>query len=113
MTMTTELGEPASRQLRATALEKLDNAVCTALADVEGDEARRAIEEALAACTEAGAAVAPSVLGCVEAADEHLRYRERMEARMLLTVAHRLLSRARPPMMVPGPSTPGDSLLGR
>ncbi|MDX3660319.1 hypothetical protein PV646_23710 [Streptomyces sp. ID05-26A] len=113
MTMTTELDEPSSRQRRATALEKLDNAVCTALADVEGDDARLGLEEALAACTEVGAALAPSVLGCVEAAEEHLRHRERMEARMLLTVAHRLLSRVRPPIVVPGPATPGDSLLRR
>ncbi|MGW6441944.1 hypothetical protein [Lentzea sp. NPDC055074] len=112
MTVTTELDQPSSRQQRATALEKLDNAVCIALANVEGDDARKGLEEALTVCAEAGAAVAPSVLGCVEAAGEHLRYRERMEARMLLTVAHRLLSR-RPSVVVPGPSAPGDTIIRR
>ena len=91
--MTTELDEPASRQVRATALEKLDNAVCSALAGVDADDARRGLQEALAACTAADATVSPQVMGCVEAVDEHLRYGERMEARTLLTVAHRLLSR--------------------
>jgi hypothetical protein len=113
MTMTTELDEPSSWQQRATALEKLDNAVCTALAGVDADEARRCLKEALAACSTAHATVSPQVMGCVEAAGEHLRYGERMEARMLLTVAHRLLSRVSRSMVVPPPSTPGDVVLGR
>ena len=113
MTVATELDDTSLRHLRTTAVQKLDNAVCTALANVEGDAARRGIKEALAACTEAGAVVPPQVLGCVTAADEHLRYGERMEARMLLTVAHRLLSRVQTPMVVPEPSTPGDVVLGR
>lgn len=113
MTMTTELDEPSSRHQRATALEKLDNAVCTALADVDPDKARQGLEEAVAVCSAAHAAVSPQVVGCVEAAGEHLRYGERMEARMLLTVAHRLLSRFSSSMAVPAPSTPGDVVLGR
>ncbi|MET9229173.1 hypothetical protein [Lentzea sp. NPDC003310] len=111
--MSTELDRPSSRQQRATALEKLDNAVCTALAGVEEDEARRGLKTALATCADADAAVSPQVMGCVEAADEHLRYGERMEARMLLTVAHRLLSRASRATVVPPPTTPGDVVLGR
>jgi len=111
MTVTTELDETSLQHLRTTAVQKLDNAVCTALADVEGG--RRGLDEALAACTQAGAVVSPQVMGCVEAAGDHLRYGERMEARMLLTVAHRLLSRAHPPMVLPEPSTPGDVVLGR
>ncbi|SDJ53837.1 hypothetical protein SAMN04488074_102319 [Lentzea albidocapillata subsp. violacea] len=103
--MTTELDEPSSRQQRAIALEKLDNAVCTALAGIDEDEARRSLQEALEACS---TVVPPQVMGCVEAAGEHLRYGERMEARMLLTLAHRLLSRVSRPMAVPAPSTPGD-----
>ncbi|MFD4669249.1 hypothetical protein ACFWNN_05890 [Lentzea sp. NPDC058450] len=91
--MTTELDEPASRQVRATALENLDNAVCSALAGVDSDDARRGLQEALDACTAADASVSPQVMDCVEAVNEHLRYGERMEARTLLTVAHRLLSR--------------------
>ncbi|WP_329791007.1 hypothetical protein V1227_03520 [Lentzea sp. DG1S-22] len=113
MTMTTELDDTSLRQIRVTALEKLDNAVCSALADVEGDDARRGLREAVAACTAAGAVMSPQVMGCVKAAEEHLGYGERMEARMLLTVAHRLLTGVRSAMVVPGPSTPGDVVLGR
>ncbi|MCR3749301.1 hypothetical protein LX88_003275 [Lentzea californiensis] len=113
MTMTTELDEPSSRHQRAVVLEKLDTAVCTALAGVDPDEARRGLAEALAACSAAHATVSPQVAGCVEAAGEHLHYGERMEARMLLTVAHRLLSRVSRSMAVPAPSTPGDVVLGR
>jgi hypothetical protein len=113
MTVTTDLDDTSVQHQRTTAMQKLDNAVCTALAGVEGDSARRGLKEALAACTDTGAVVSPQVLGCLTAADEHLRYGERMEARMLLTVARRLLSRVRPPMAVPGPSTPGDVVLGR
>ncbi|SMC54960.1 hypothetical protein [Lentzea albidocapillata] len=111
--MATELDEPSSRQQRAIALEKLDNAVCTALAGIDEDEARRGLQEALAGCSAVHASVSPQVMGCVEAAGEHLRYGERMEARMLLTLAHRLLSRVSRPMAVPAPSTPGDVVLGR
>ncbi|MCG8927082.1 hypothetical protein [Lentzea sp. CC55] len=113
MTVTAELDDTSLRRIRVTALEKLDNAVCSALADVEGDDARRGLREAAAACAAAGAEVSPQVMGCVEAAEEHLRYNERMEARMLLTVAHRLLADVRPAVVVPGPSTPGDVVLGR
>lgn len=113
MIVTTELDDNSSRQLRLTALEKLDNAVCTALANPEADVARTGLKEALASCAAAGVSVSPQVMGCVEAADEHLRYGERMEARMLLTVAHRLLSRRSAAMVVPGPSAPGDVVLGR
>ncbi|GLY47409.1 hypothetical protein [Lentzea sp. NBRC 102530] len=101
--MTTELDEPASRQVRATALENLDNAVCSALSGVGAEDARRGLEEALAACSDVHATVSPQVLGSVKAAGEHLRYGERMEARMLLTVAHRLLSRRSHPVVLPGP----------
>lgn len=113
MTMTTELDEPSSRQQCATALEKLDNAVCTALAGIDEDEARRGLKEALAACSAADATVSPQLMGYVEAASEHLRYGERMEARTLLTVAHRLLGRALRATAVPAPSTPGDAVLHR
>ena len=113
MTVTTELDDTSLRQIRMTALEKLDNAVCSALADVEGHDARKGLREAVAACAAAGAVVSPQVVGCVEAAEEHLRFGERMEARMLLTVAHRLLAGVRPAVVVPGPSTPGDVVLGR
>ncbi|HUQ56116.1 hypothetical protein [Lentzea sp.] len=109
--MTTELGDMSSRQLQATALETLDNAVCAALANVE--DSREALSEALAACAATGADVPPQIGACVAAADEHVRYGEWREARMLLTVAHRLLARASWPMIVPTPSTPGDVVLGR
>lgn len=111
MTVTTELDDMSLRRRRVTALERLDNAVCTALANTEGDEACRGLDEALAACATAGASVPPEVQGCVVAAEEHLGYGERMEARTLLTVAHRLLARGHRPMMVPGPSTPGDVVI--
>jgi hypothetical protein len=111
--MSTELDRPSTRQQRATALEKLDNAVCTALAGVDEDEARRGLEAALEGCVSADAVVSPQVLGSVEAAGEHLRYGERMEARMLLTVAHRLLARESRATVVPSPKTPGDVVLGR
>ena len=100
------------QQVRATALEKLDNAVCTALANVEAEEARKGLHEALADCAATDAAVPDQVLACVNAADEHIGYGERMEARTLLTVAHRLLAPVRRPLVVPGPSTPGDVKLG-
>jgi hypothetical protein len=109
MTVTTELDDMSLQQLRVTALEKLDNAVCTALANVDSDKARQELTEALAACADSG--VSPQVVACVEAAEEHLGYSERMEARTLLTVAHRLMSRVRRPLVVPGPSTPGDVVL--
>lgn len=111
MTVTTELDDMSLQQLRVTALEKLDNAVCTALANVDSDEVRQGLTEALAACANVDAGVSPQVVACVEAAREHLGYSERMEARTLLTVAHRLLSRVRRPMVVPSPSTPGDVVL--
>jgi hypothetical protein len=86
-----KLDELTSRQVRVTALEKLDNAVCTALAN---DETREDLRAALAGCT----GVPAEVRSCVEAACEHFGYGERMEARMLLTVAHRLLTRVTPPV---------------
>ncbi|MFD5830494.1 hypothetical protein [Lentzea sp. NPDC060358] len=91
--MTLELGGKAPRQLHVTALEKLDDAVCVALADVEAANVEAALNRALAGCAESGAVVPPQVRRSVEAAEEHLGYGERMEARTLLTVAHRLLSR--------------------
>jgi hypothetical protein len=96
------------QQVRVTALEKLDNAVCTALANVEAEGVSEGLEEALADCAAAAAVVPDQVLACVEAAEEHIGYGERMEARTLLTVAHRLLAPVQRPMVVPGPSTPGD-----
>lgn len=96
------------QQVRATALEKLDNAVCTALANVEAEGVREGLREALADCDATDAAVPGQVLACVEAAEEHIGYGERMEARTLLTVAHRLLASVRRPLVVPGPSAPGD-----
>jgi len=102
------LDDMSLRQVRVTALEKLDNAVCTALTNIEADEARKCLNEALADCAAAGIAVPAQVLACVEAADEHLAYSERMEARTLLTVAHRMLARVPRPVVVPAPSTPGD-----
>jgi hypothetical protein len=100
------------QQLRVTALEKLDNAVCTALTNIEADEARKCLSEALADCAATGTAVPAQVLASVEAADEHFGYCERMEARTLLTVAHRLLAPVRRPMVVPSPAKPGDVTLG-
>ncbi|HEX7309132.1 hypothetical protein [Lentzea sp.] len=91
--MTTELGDRASRRLHVTALEKLDNAVCVALADVGAADAADALSEALADCAQTGVVVPQQVRRCVEAAGEHAGYGERMEARTLLTVAHRLLLR--------------------
>ncbi|WP_394618357.1 hypothetical protein JNUCC0626_04450 [Lentzea sp. JNUCC 0626] len=85
-----------------TELEELDNAVCAALGGA--DDARRGLKAALAACTAADVAVPAQITGCLQAADEHLGYGERMEARTLLTVAHRLLSRTSPrPVVLPGP----------
>jgi hypothetical protein len=98
-------------QLRVTALEKLDNAVCTALTLVEADEARKGLSEALAGCAAVDAVVPHQVLACVEAAGEHLGFGERMEARTLLTVAHRLLCHVRRPVIMPSPASPGDVAL--
>ena len=105
------LDDMSLRQVRVTALEKLDNAVCTALTNIEADEARKCLSEALADCAATGTVVPAQILACVEAADEHLSYSERMEARTLLTVAHRMLARVPRPVVVPGPSTPGDVML--
>jgi hypothetical protein len=105
------LDDMSLQQLHVTALEKLDNAVCTALTNIEADEARKCLSEALADCAATDTAVPDQVLACVEAADEHFSYSERMEARTLLTVAHRLLARVRRPMVVPSPSKPGDVTL--
>ncbi|MFD9706155.1 hypothetical protein [Lentzea sp. NPDC059081] len=91
--MTIELDDRASRRLHVTALEKLDNAVCVALANVEAAGTATALDRALADCAETGVVVPQQVRRCVEAAEEHAGYGERMEARMLLTVAHRLLLR--------------------
>jgi hypothetical protein len=98
------------KQVRVTALEKLDNAVCTALTDIDVDEARKVLSEALTDCAATGTVVPAQVLACVEAADEHFCYSERMEARTLLTVAHRMLARVPRPVL-PRPSTPGDVML--
>ncbi|MEV6236219.1 hypothetical protein [Lentzea sp. NPDC051838] len=76
---------------RVTALENLDNVVCTTLAN---DDAREGLPAALKDCPD----VSPEVRASVEAACEHFGYGERMEARTLLTVAHRLLSRVRRPV---------------
>jgi hypothetical protein len=105
------LDDMSLQQLRVTALEKLDNAVCTALTNLEVDDARKYLSEALADCAATGTAVPAQVLACVEAADEHLAYSERMEARTLLTVAHRLLAPVQRPIVVPSPSRPGDVTL--
>lgn len=110
--MTTELDDMSLQQMRVTALDNLDNAVCTALTNIEADEARTALSEALGHCADTGAVVPGQVLACVEAADEHLGYGERMEARTLLTVAHRMLSRVRRPVVVPGPVVPGPTVSG-
>ncbi len=104
------LDDTSLQQVRVTALEKLDNAVCTALTNIEADEAREVLSEALADCAATRTAVPAQVLACVEAADEHLGYGERMEARTLLTVAHRMLARVPRPVL-PRPSTPGDVML--
>jgi hypothetical protein len=104
------LDDSSLQQVRVTALEKLDNAVCTALTNIEADEAREVLSEALADCAATGTAVPAQVLACVEAADEHLGYGERMESRTLLTVAHRMLARVPRPVL-PRPSTPGDVML--
>ena len=101
------LDDTSVQQVRVTALEKLDNAVCTALAIVDTDDARKLLSEAAAAFD---AVAPPEVLACVEAADEHLGFGERMEARTLLTVAHRMLARVPRPVL-PRPSTPGDVIL--
>jgi hypothetical protein len=105
------LDDMSLQQVRVTALEKLDNAVCTALADIEPDAARKGLHEALADCAAVDAAVPRQILACVEAADEHLGYSERMEARTLLTVAHRMLIRLHRPVIVPSPALPGDVTL--
>ncbi|KJK38308.1 hypothetical protein UK23_41290 [Lentzea aerocolonigenes] len=104
------LNDISLQQQRVTALEKLDNAVCTALTNIELDEARKYLSEALADCAATDTTVPAQVLACVEAADEHLGYSERMEARTLLTVAHRMLARVPRPVL-PRPSTPGDVIL--
>lgn len=105
------IGDMSLRQVHVTALEKLDNAVCTALTSIEPDDARRCLSEALADCAATGTSVPAQILACVEAAGEHLGYSERMEARTLLTVAHRMLIRVPRPVVLPGPSTPGDVIL--
>lgn len=104
------LDDMSLQQVRVTTLEKLDNAVCTALANVDADEAREVLSEAVADCAATRAEPPSEVLACVEAADEHLGYGERMEARTLLTVAHRLMARVPRPVL-PRPSTPGDVML--
>ena len=105
------LDDMSLQQVRVTALEKLDNAVCTALTNIEADEARKVLGEAVADCAATDAVPPAHVLACVEAADEHLGYGERMEARTLLTVAHRLLARVHRPMVLPQPAKPGDVTL--
>jgi hypothetical protein len=105
------LDDMSLQQVRVTALEKLDNAVCTALTNIEADEARKVLSEAVADCVATDAVPPLHVLACVEAADEHLGYGERMEARTLLTVAHRLLARVQRPMVLPHPAKPGDVTL--
>lgn len=104
------LDDISVHQVRVTALEKLDNAVCTALTNIEADEARKCLNEALTSCAATGTTVPAQVLACVEAACEHFGYGERMEARTLLTVAHRMLARGPRPVL-PRPSTPGDVML--
>lgn len=96
------LDEMSLQQVRATALEKLDNAVCTALANIEADESRKGLSEAIADCAAVEAVVPRQILASVEAADEHLGYGERLEARTLLTVAHRMLTRVRRPVALRG-----------
>ncbi|MDX8029246.1 hypothetical protein SK803_03450 [Lentzea sp. BCCO 10_0856] len=105
------LDDMSLQQVRVTALEKLDNAVCTALANIEADDARTGLREALAGCLTVDAVVPQQVLASVQAADEHLGYGERLEARTLLTVAHRMLSRVQRPVVVPSPALPGDVAL--
>ncbi len=104
------LDDISVHQVRVTALEKLDNAVCTALTNIEADEARKCLNGALTDCAATGTTVPAQVLACVEAAGEHLGYGERMEARTLLTVAHRMLARVPRPVL-PRPSAPGDVML--
>jgi len=111
MIMGTGLEDRSFQQFRATSLEKLDNAVCVALANVA--DARKALNDALADCAATGTEVPQQVTACVEAADEHAGYGGWREARMLLPVRARLVSRVRHPMVVPAPSTPGDVVLGR
>ncbi|MFS8104585.1 hypothetical protein LFM09_46535 [Lentzea alba] len=106
------LDDISVQQLRVNALEKLDNAVCTALTNIEADEARKCLHEALADCAATDTTVPPQVLACVEAADEHLGFGERMESRTLLTAAHRMLAKL-PRLGVPRPSVPGDVMLSR
>jgi hypothetical protein len=64
------------------------------------DEAQDELLPALAACEDAPHDIRASV----EAACEHFAYGERMEARTLLTVAHRLLAHVHRPVVVPSPS---------
>lgn len=105
--MGTGLDDRSSQRLRGIALDKLDDAVCVALADVEN--AHEVLRTALADC--ADLALPAQVRACVEAAEEHAAFSEWREARMLLTVAHRLLSRGRRRVSVPAPSTPGDAVV--
>ncbi len=111
--MGTGLDDRSPQRLHPTALEEVDNAICAALADVEAEGARRALSDALTSCAATGTTVPPQVVACVESAGEHIGYSEWTEARMLLTVSHRLLSRVRPEMVLPAPSTPGDVALSR
>lgn len=100
------MNEISLQQVRVTALEQLDNAVCTALTNIDADAARKVLSEAVADCAATDAVAPPGVLACVEAADEHLGYGERMEARTLLTVAHRLLAHVQRPVVLPQQTKP-------
>ncbi|SDH52288.1 hypothetical protein SAMN05216553_1266 [Lentzea fradiae] len=107
--MGTGLEDRSSRRVGVMALENLDNAVCLALANVEN--AHEVLCDALAGC--ADTVLPAQVRACVEAAEEHAAFGEWREARMLLTVAHRLLSRGRRAVAVPAPSTPGDVIVNQ
>ncbi|ANZ39993.1 hypothetical protein BBK82_32065 [Lentzea guizhouensis] len=69
----------------------LDDAVTSALSHIRTGSPEHVREDLREALTSTGP-VPREAIAYVEAADEHLAYGEVMEARMLLTVAHRLLA---------------------
>jgi predicted transcriptional regulator len=94
--------------VKAAMTVELDDAVTAALVHIRTgspDQVRAGLHEALAQV----GTVPQEAVACVRAADEHLAYGELMEARTLLTVAHRLLTQPHlqpAPVLVPSQATP-------
>ncbi|MEU7474947.1 hypothetical protein AB0A63_03115 [Lentzea sp. NPDC042327] len=86
----------------------LDDAVTSALTHLRTGAPGPAVQDLREALSLAGA-VPPQALACVRAADDHLAHGELMEARTLLTVAHRLLAQSgtgQPAVVLPSQAVP-------